>query len=61
MEQRLIDFDWLVGNNMTIADITLYAYTHVADEGGFELSGYPALSAWCSRIETQPDYIAMAD
>jgi|TARA_B100001059_G_scaffold53028_1_gene47049 glutathione S-transferase len=35
MEQRLIDFDWLVGNNMTIADITLYAYTHVADEGGF--------------------------
>lgn len=35
MEQRLIDFGWLVGNNMTIADITLYAYTHVADEGGF--------------------------
>ena len=61
MEQRLIDFDWLVGNNMTIADITLYAYTHVADEGGFELSGYPALNAWFSRIETQPDYIAMAD
>ena len=61
MEQRLTDFDWLVGNSMTSADIPLYAYTHVADEGGFELSGYPALNAWVSRIKTQPDYIAMAD
>ena len=45
MEQRLTDCDWLVGNNMTLTDITLYAYTLVADEGGFELSGYSALNA----------------
>ena len=50
-----------MGKNITIADITLYAYTHVADEGGFELSGYPALNALFSRFESQPGYIAMAD
>lgn len=61
MEQRLTDNDWLVGNSMSIADITLYAYTHVADEGGFELSGYPAINAWFSRIESQPGYVTMAD
>lgn len=61
MEQRLNDYEWLLSNNMTIADITLYAYTHVANEGGFELSGYPAINAWFSRIESQPGYITMAD
>jgi len=45
MEQRLTNCDWLVGNSMTLTDITLYAYTHVADEGGFELSDYPTLNA----------------
>ena len=61
MEQRLNDYEWLVGNNMTTVDITLYAYTHVANEGGFELSGYPAINARFSRIESQPGYITMAD
>ena len=40
----------------TIADIALYAYTHVADEGGFDLAGYPALRAWLARVAAQPGY-----
>ena len=41
------------------ADISLFGYTHVANEGGFELSGYPAVSAWIERIRTLPGFVAM--
>ena len=59
MEQQLLDNDYLVAGQLTIADIALYAYTHVAHEGGFDLIAYPALGAWLQRIEQQPHYVAM--
>ena len=46
----------LTAPRCTIADIALYAYTHVADEGGFDLAGYPALRAWLARVAAQPGY-----
>ena len=49
--------EWLVGGGMTIADISLYAYTHVAPEGGFDLESYPAVRAWLDRVTSQPGYV----
>lgn len=60
MEQALGRHDYLVGNELTLADISLYAYTHVADEGGFDLSLYPNIQAWCQRIQNYPAYKSMA-
>ncbi len=57
MERHLGDHDFLVGGAYSIADIALYAYTHVADEGGFDLRPYPALRAWLDRVATQPGHI----
>jgi glutathione S-transferase len=59
MEKRLHDHPFLVGDRYTIADIALYAYTHVADEGGFDLSQFPAIQAWFKRVQAQPNYIAL--
>ncbi|MCE2571147.1 glutathione S-transferase family protein [Motilimonas eburnea] len=59
MEQQLKQTDFLVGNSLTIADIALYAYTHVAAQGGFDLNRYPAIQAWCQRIASQPNYVAL--
>ncbi|WP_420549239.1 glutathione S-transferase family protein [Curvivirga sp.] len=47
---------WLVGNDVSIADIALFAYTHVAEEGGFELDRYPAIQDWIKRIEALDGY-----
>lgn len=57
MESRLRDRSFLVGERYTIADISLYAYTHVAPEGGFDLGRYPALRAWIERVAAQPGHI----
>jgi len=59
MERQLTHHDFIANNNYSIADIALYAYTHVAGEGGFELSGYPHINAWLLRIETQSGYLPM--
>lgn len=59
MENQLQKTSYLVGEQLTTADISLYGYTHVADEGGFDLSGYPAIQAWINRIESLPNYIGM--
>ena len=59
MESALSASPFLVGNAATAADISLFGYTHVADEGGFELSGYPAVSAWIERIRALPGFVAM--
>ena len=48
---------FLVGERYTIADIALYAYTHVAPEGGFELERYPAIRAWLARVAAQPGHV----
>ncbi|MEZ5572219.1 MAG: glutathione S-transferase family protein [Halioglobus sp.] len=61
METRLAAAPYLVGSTMSVADISLYAYTHVADEGGFDLSGYPGINAWLARIQAMPLYIGMED
>jgi glutathione S-transferase len=57
MEEHLERNDYFVGGRYSVADISLYAYTHVADEGGFELGGYPAILAWMERVSSQPGYI----
>jgi glutathione S-transferase len=57
MERHLDDREWLVGGAMTIADVALYAYTHVADEGGFDLEPFPALRAWLERVAAKPGHV----
>jgi glutathione S-transferase len=60
MDGHLAAQDWLVGDGLTLADIALYAYTHVADGGGFALGDYPAVEAWLERVAATPGYVAMA-
>ncbi|HEY0835835.1 MAG TPA: glutathione S-transferase family protein [Azospirillum sp.] len=57
MEGHLKERRFFVGERLSVADIALYAYTHVADEGGFELSGYPAVRAWLSRVAAEAPHI----
>jgi glutathione S-transferase len=57
MERHLRSREWFVGARYSIADIALYAYTHVADEGGFDLSPYPSIRAWLGRVKSQPMHI----
>ncbi len=59
MEQQLQRTPYLVGEQYTLADIALYAYTHVAHEGGFDLSGYPAINAWLAHIASHPRHVTM--
>jgi glutathione S-transferase len=60
MERQLADRAWLVGDSMTIADIALYAYTHAAEEGEFELGGYPAINRWLERVAAEPGHVPMS-
>jgi len=58
MEQHLGDGrTWFVGDDMTLADIALYAYTHVAPEGGFDLEPYPAIRGWLERVAGVPGHV----
>jgi glutathione S-transferase len=57
LERYLNDRTWLVGGGITIADISLYAYTHVAHEGGFDLEPYPAVRAWQKRLAAEPGHV----
>ncbi len=59
MERHLAGREFLVGSAFTIADIALYAYTHVAHEGGFDLDAYPSVRAWLERVAAQPGHIAI--
>jgi glutathione S-transferase len=61
MERHLSDHEYLVGGRYTIADISLYAYTHVAPEGGFSLEPYPAIRAWLERVAAQPGHVTITD
>ena len=58
MERHLDGREWLV-DSFTLADIALYAYTHVADEGGFSLDDRPAIGRWLERVRSQPGHVAM--
>jgi glutathione S-transferase len=57
MERHLADATFLVGETMTLADIALYAYTHVAHEGAFDLAGHTAIDAWLARVAGQPGHV----
>ncbi|MEG3180816.1 glutathione S-transferase family protein [Sphingomonas sp. LT1P40] len=57
MDEHLAGRDWFVGDGPTVADVCLYAYTHVAEEGGFALSPWPAVRAWLKRVEALAGYI----
>jgi glutathione S-transferase len=59
MEQQLLRTPYLVGDHYSIAEIALYAYTHVAEEGGFRLAGYPAICAWLQRVASHPRHVGM--
>jgi glutathione S-transferase len=59
MEQHLARHAFFVAERYSIADIALFAYTHAAGDGGFDLSRYPAISAWIERVKSQPKFIAM--
>ncbi|BBT17181.1 glutathione S-transferase [Metapseudomonas otitidis] len=59
MEQQLSRTPYLVGDTYSIADIALYAYTHVAEEGGFDLSGFPAIQAWMARVAAHPRHVSI--
>ena len=60
MDEHLGKHAWFVGSGPSLADIALYAYTHVCEGGGFRLHDYPAICAWLQRIEALPGYVAMA-
>jgi len=61
LERGLTGREWLVGDSYTVADVSLYAYTHVADEGGFDLEAYPSVRAWLERVAQQPGHIRITD
>jgi glutathione S-transferase len=60
MERHLSASDYFVGESFTIADVALYAYTHVAPEGGFDLGSYPAVRAWLERVAAQPGVVPIS-
>jgi glutathione S-transferase len=59
MERHLQGRAYLVGDSPTLADISLYGYTHVADEAGLDLSGYPAIRAWLDKIAALPGHVTI--
>ncbi len=61
MEQHLSHSPYLVGDDYSIADISLYAYTHVADEGGFDLARFTGIRQWLARVECQRGYVSITD
>ena len=61
MDEHLARCNWFVGRSYSIADIALYAYTHVAEEGGFDLKAYPAIGSWLARVAAQPGHVAITD
>jgi len=60
MDEHLSAHDWCVGKGISLADIALYAYTHVAGEGGFDLQNWPHISRWLARIASVPGYVPLA-
>jgi len=59
MEKQLKQTPFLIGDTLSLADISLFAYTHVAHEGGFDLSAYPAIRNWIGLVKEQQGFIAM--
>src|SRR5690348_11504166 len=59
MDEHLGGRDWFVGGSITLADICLFAYTHVAGDADFDLARYPNVANWIERVKGQPRYVAM--
>ena len=59
MDEHLAGRDYFVGDRLSLADVALYAYTHVAEEGGFDLGRHPAIAAWIARIASAAGYVPM--
>jgi glutathione S-transferase len=59
MDQYLSERDWFAGDQLSLADIALFAYTHVADDADFALVDYPGIIAWIERIKAVPNYISL--
>jgi len=59
MERHLSTRDWLAGDACSIADIALYAYTHVAHEGDFDIAPCKAIGAWMERVRAEPGHVPM--
>ena len=57
MEKQLAETPFFAGDALSVADIALYAYTHEAGEGGFDLADYPAVTAWLNRVESDPGHV----
>ncbi len=60
MDEHLVTRDWFVGSAATLADVCLFPYTHVAEDGGFVLSDYPATQRWIERMKSLEGFISMA-
>jgi glutathione S-transferase len=60
MDEHLDGRDWFAAGRLTLADICLFAYTHVAHEAGFEMGRYPHVGAWLERVKAQPNYVPMS-
>jgi len=61
MEGHLAKHNWFAAGQLSIADIALYAYTHVADEGGFEMGNYPHIQNWLARVSDHPRHVLITD
>ncbi len=59
MESWLCGQDWLAAGRYSIADMALYAYSHVANEAGYDLAEFPAVGSWIARVRRQPDFMPM--
>ena len=60
MDEHLSGRRWFVGDEISLADLCLYAYTHVAGDADFRLDDYPQVAAWLRRVEAEPDYVPMS-
>jgi glutathione S-transferase len=61
IDEHLGQHDWLAANQATVADIALFAYTHVCEGGGFRLDRYPAIQGWLSRLKALPGFVPMEE
>jgi len=61
MEETLRERNYFAGGHYSLADISLFAYTHVAHQGGFDLAPYPHVRAWCERVTAQPGWAPITE
>jgi glutathione S-transferase len=60
MERRLAEAEWLAGPAFSLADIALFAYTHMAGDGGYDLAPFPGVARWLARVAALPGHVTIA-